>query len=272
MNRGGYLLNEVDGTIEDDTYIGDGIDPITQDDIVMDQSRRITWNNRVFYNLDEDSDTFGIKRWLNHDPYSTDPTNRQNVNFVRRHFRPIIWDFVVLEDVSLGFLNYKLDEYGNNALTWASKNGISEIVKMLLDKGVNPNIKNTELITPLSFASEKGYVNIVKMLLDKGADPNIKDKWGQTALIYASQNGHENIVKMLLDKDADPNIKTEKDNNSLYVAAQNGRENIVKMLLDKGADPNTKTKKGNTALKVASQNGYKNIVNMLISATKNGRI
>jgi ankyrin repeat protein len=264
MSRGGYFINR-DGTIENDTYNGDGIDSITHDDVNMDQSHRITWNNMQFYNLGEDS---AIKRWLNDDPLNRDPTNRQNLNFVRTHFRPVLWDFVVLGDQSVEFLNYKLDQYGNNALNWASKNGITEIVELLLDKGVNSNIKNDRLITPLSYASEKGYVNIVKMLLDKGADPNIKDNRGETALIWASQNGYENIVKMLLDKDADPNTKTITGNNPLYVAAQNGRENIVKMLLDKGADPNTKTKKGNTALMVASQNGYINIVNMLQSATR----
>jgi len=41
---------------------------------------------------------------------------------------------------------------------------------------------------------------MVKMLLEKGADPNAKHQSGRTALIDAAVGGHANIVEILLNR------------------------------------------------------------------------
>ena len=42
-----------------------------------------------------------------------------------------------------------------------------------------------------------GRTDLVKALLEKGADVNMKDKKGKTALIYATTKGKDEIVKIL---------------------------------------------------------------------------
>ena len=37
----------------------------------------------------------------------------------------------------------------------------------------------------------------MKLLLEKGAEPNSKDKYGRTPLYLAAENGHEAVVKLL---------------------------------------------------------------------------
>ncbi|MHC4687433.1 MAG: ankyrin repeat domain-containing protein, partial [Planctomycetota bacterium] len=57
-------------------------------------------------------------------------------------------------------------------------------------------------------AAQNGYTEIVKLLLEKNADVNLKrTSDGLTALWMAAQDGHTEIVKLLLEKNADVNLK-----------------------------------------------------------------
>jgi ankyrin repeat protein len=49
-------------------------------------------------------------------------------------------------------------------------------------------------------ASANGHTEIVKLLLDKGADLNVKNTYGITVLFMASVHGHTEIAKLLLDR------------------------------------------------------------------------
>jgi hypothetical protein len=56
-------------------------------------------------------------------------------------------------------------------------------------------------------ASKNGDWESVKVLLDRGADPNTAID-GYTVLMVASQEGHLEVVKVLLDRGADINTET----------------------------------------------------------------
>ena len=64
--------------------------------------------------------------------------------------------------------------------------------------------------TPLEFAVVMDRPKIVKILLEKGADPNKKNQGsGTTPLMIAAAHGQSDIVRMLLDCGADIRIKDE---------------------------------------------------------------
>ena len=90
---------------------------------------------------------------------------------------------------------------GPTPLKAASRNGHTEVVKYLLNKGAEINAKaNTTQSTALMIASENGYTEIVRILLDKGADVNVKakiDNVEYTALKMAKKNGHKEVVEIL---------------------------------------------------------------------------
>ena len=52
-------------------------------------------------------------------------------------------------------------------------------------------------LTPLIIAAKNGNAEIVRLLLEKGADVNVKTDSGKTALIHAKNEGHTDIVEML---------------------------------------------------------------------------
>jgi hypothetical protein len=68
--------------------------------------------------------------------------------------------------------------------------GVQETVNTLLD-GHSMDLKDSYGRTPLSWAAEKGHEAVVKLLLEKGAEPETKDtEYGQTPLSWAAKNGH----------------------------------------------------------------------------------
>ena len=140
------------------------------------------------------------------------------------------------------------DNDGYTALYWASQNGRTEIVAMLLDAGADVNAKDNNGWTALIRASQKGHTEIVSMLLEKGADVNAKNNNGWTALTKAIWNEHPEIVGMLLENGADVNVTVYDGWTALVLAIEKRDTEIVAMLLENGADVNATDNNGDTAL------------------------
>ena len=90
---------------------------------------------------------------------------------------------------------------------WASGEGHTKIVKLLLDAGADANAKTNYDLTVLMFASLRGYPEIVSLLLDSGADVNAKNNDGDTALTKTSKRGQTEIVKLIENHIKQENIK-----------------------------------------------------------------
>jgi predicted nucleic acid-binding Zn-ribbon protein len=165
--------------------------------------------------------------------------------------------------------NKILEELRENSL-FSQKMAAQEIKKLRdeidnLKNNINSKeIDNSEINKELYKACSQGNVENVKLLLDKGVDVNAKDTEGWTVLMYASEYGHTEIVKLLLESGADVNAKTEYGNTALICASVNGYTEIVKMLLEAGADVNVKSECGYTALMYASEDGHKDMVKLLL--------
>jgi len=67
-----------------------------------------------------------------------------------------------------------------------------QIVEMFLSRGADPNIS-----LPLMAAAYKGDVRLVKLLLEYGVDPNLKDNQGRTALDMAIKKQQQEVIDLL---------------------------------------------------------------------------
>ena len=110
------------------------------------------------------------------------------------------------------------DDNGNTALSIASENGHSNVVKLLLDKGSQVDIMNTDGWTALMKASQSGYKDVVKLLLKHGAQVNLQSRDGCSALLLASEAGYIEIVKKLLKYGGQADLKDSMGRSAITVA------------------------------------------------------
>lgn len=67
-----------------------------------------------------------------------------------------------------------------------------------------------------------GYGNIVRLLIDSGVDVDDRRNNGCSALHEAVSGGHEHVAKLLIQKGANLNIKDDKGCTPLHIVAQKG--------------------------------------------------
>ena len=113
----------------------------------------------------------------------------------------------------------------------AASIGDLERVTELLDQDPSLANRVSEYVTyyvgsgaPLRNAAARGHIEIVKLLLERGADPNLPEEGIAPhghALYSAVYNGHYEIAKLLLERGAYPNPPVESSADALSIALMN---------------------------------------------------
>lgn len=131
------------------------------------------------------------------------------------------------------------DEFGSTPLILAAMYSGEECVRMLLDRGADPNAKNNSDVTPLMNAvwNETN----VRLVLERGADVNAESVIGNTPLMLAAVYPYSTpIVRRLLDHGADVNHLNRYGIGALIAASISGNPETMRLLLDKGAKVDVK--------------------------------
>jgi ankyrin repeat protein len=137
----------------------------------------------------------------------------------------------VKELLAQGVTEDAIDPDGHTALMWAAYNGHSEILLDLLKAGAVVDRRDMMGRTALLYGSTGDFPEAVKILLDKGADPNVVDADEHfTPLMHAAAEGNLEVVKVLMSHGADQTLKDVDGDDAAYFAQQAGHTTVVEFL------------------------------------------
>ena len=130
-------------------------------------------------------------------------------------------------------------------LLQATINDEYEVIQALIDSGIDVDahkekgIRSLNGRTPLIISVQQGNEKIVKMFLQAGANPNLKDEdSGTTPLISAVKRQYIYMTRLLLENGADVNIPDENGDTALKVAMKLRNKKIIDLLIKEGATQN----------------------------------
>ncbi|KAL5699369.1 RING-type E3 ubiquitin transferase [Ranunculus cassubicifolius] len=136
------------------------------------------------------------------------------------------------------FLSMMGNSFGCSAsgerLVSAARDGDFQEAKALLE--YNPRLARYSTFgvrnSPLHYSASQGHHEIVSLLLDSGVDINVRNYRGQTALMQACQHGHwEVVLTLVLSKANIHKVDCLNGGTALHFAALNGHTRCIRLLL-----------------------------------------
>jgi len=152
------------------------------------------------------------------------------------------------------------DSQGRTLLYCSSLNGYLDFVKVLLKKGADPlhKVSWKDDQSALHASAAQGHIEVMKLLLDAGVNVDIETGHGETPLMYAARNTRPNAVVFLLAQGADISHKDSKGKTVLHdILASKHKGDLrrtIKAVYDAGAEVNAKSVIGETPLMQMCQN------------------
>lgn len=134
-------------------------------------------------------------------------------------------------------------------------NNQPEMLRVLLDRGLDPNAWIDHRDRPLILAAIEENTECVRVLLDHGADPELCDSDRRTALNHAIIGRNDTICRWLAER-SNVDHRDSEHWTYLMLAAVHQHQELCILLLERGADLNAQSGDGRTVADLATPELY----------------
>ena len=162
------------------------------------------------------------------------------------------------------------DATGRTPLHWACRGVHIDVIKYLIERGVDVNAQDNAGVSPLHSVASRGHLEAAKALIGAGARLDIKTSDQSTPLHLAAAQGRKDLAAYLLEKGAPIDVQDGSDDTPLHAAAWESQWETVKLLTERmpaeaKAALNRRDFDGNTILHLGTQAGRLETVKHLVS-------
>ena len=121
----------------------------------------------------------------------------------------------------------------------AADAGDAGILSTMLDDGIDPHVKRQGL-TALHVAASAGHPDVVRLLVDAGLDVNLGPDDADARIADAAGYGNPQMFSMLKGGAPEPDAiaRATTLRTPLNLAVENGHSDVAALLIDAGADVN----------------------------------
>ena len=161
-----------------------------------------------------------------------------------------------------------LDEKGDSFLHHSVSKQKYDITEYLLQKGINPNIKNPHGETAFLQACRKGRMSFVQLLFKYGANPDIYDNSNDSPLLWASYHGFVDVVIFLIENGANPYNKFRDGRDAIKWAVRENNLSVVIYLSEYLNNILDRDTYGDTIMDIKTSPEIKSYLNNIIQKNK----
>ncbi|XP_004686999.1 PREDICTED: ankyrin repeat and EF-hand domain-containing protein 1 [Condylura cristata] len=135
---------------------------------------------------------------------------------------------------------------------------VKDMCLTFLEKGANPNAINSSTgRTALMEASREGVTELVRGILERGGEVNAYDNDRCQAAHFAAKGGFFDILKLLFAYNGDMGLIAMSGNTPLHFAAMGGFADCCKYIAQRGCDLKWKNLDHKTPRVIAKERGFK---------------
>ncbi|CAJ0546402.1 Ff.00g098750.m01.CDS01 [Fusarium sp. VM40] len=155
-------------------------------------------------------------------------------------------------------LSQRKDDDGRYPIHWAASSNNFDIVQLLANQqSFDADVQDESGWSPLMIsASVPDSETVLKLIISKDADVNLKNSAGQTALHFVSSKKNLDIGRILIDNGASTRVRDRRGQYPIHRAAAAGSVPIVNLLLKNKSPLNPADNEGYTPLHHAIAEGH----------------
>ena len=175
-------------------------------------------------------------------------------------YRKVLHNSIFNRDINI-FENYlsKIDispKLGKSSILHLliNDNAPIEYIKLVLEKGINPNLTDYNNSTPLMYATNNKQIDLVKLLLEYDADPDLKNNNQVSSFLISNL---DEITILFIDNGSDVNQLDIKNQNILLrrsFTLKLSQKNVIKKLSENNFNFNHTTNQNQTILHLLNRN------------------